>query len=318
MLKTILTEAMYVICGLVCFYTAYQALTDKNNKAKITSAIFWVILGVIFAFSEIGKLWGNTTLKINPAIIGYLIVIMCILSALKLVKFGKIEESSNEFKQKMSSKIGSKIFIPAVSLALVTFIVAQIFKESLGSLVALGIGTVISGILALIITRGKPKEMLNDGSRLLQIVGPVNILPQLLAALGALFTAAGVGDVIANGISSVVPMNNPLIGVVVYCLGMALFTMIMGNGFAAFTVITTGIGVPFVIAQGGNPVVVAALGLTAGFCGTLLTPMAANFNIVPAAILEIKDTKYGVIKYQAPVAIVMLILHIVLMYFWAF
>ncbi|MCB6314216.1 DUF979 domain-containing protein, partial [Gordonibacter pamelaeae] len=72
----------------------------------------------------------------------------------------------------------------------------------------------------------------------------------------------------------------------IYCLGMVIFTMIMGNAFAAFSVITLGIGIPFVIAQGGNPVVVGALGMTCGFCGTLLTPMAANFNIVPTAVLE--------------------------------
>jgi uncharacterized membrane protein len=77
--------------------------------------------------------------------------------------------------------------------------------------------------------------------------------------------------------------------------------------FAAFAVITAGIGVPFVIAQGGNPVIVAALGLTAGYCGTLMTPMAANFNIMPTAILDIEDRRYGIIKYQAPVAIVMLL-----------
>lgn len=35
----------------------------------------------------------------------------------------------------------------------------------------------------------------------------------------------------------------------------------------------------------------------AGYCGTLMTPMAANFNIVPAALLELKD-KYQVIKVQ--------------------
>ena len=102
-----------------------------------------------------------------------------------------------------------------------------------------------------------------------------------------------------------------------YCLGMAIFTMIMGNGFAAFAVITVGIGIPFVIMQGGNPAIVGTLGLTAGFCGTLLTPMAANFNIVPANLLETKS-QYTIIKYQAPFAIVMLVLHMILMYLLAF
>ncbi|WP_327198026.1 5-oxoproline transporter, DUF979 family subunit [Sporanaerobacter acetigenes] len=50
---------------------------------------------------------------------------------------------------------------------------------------------------------------------------------------------------------------------------------------------------------------------------TPLTPMAANFNIVPTAILEIKD-KNRVMKTQAPIALILLIIHIVLMLVWAF
>lgn len=158
---------------------------------------------------------------------------------------------------------------------------------------------------------------IQDGTRLLDNVGPTGLLPQVLSALGALFTAAGVGTVIANGVGAIVPDGNKLAAVAVYCIAMALFTIIMGNGFAAFSVITVGIGIPFVIAQGANPVVVGALGLTAGYCGTLVTPMAANFNIMPAALLETKS-KYAIIWSQMPVAITMLIIHIILMYVLAF
>ena len=98
---------------------------------------------------------------------------------------------------------------------------------------------------------------------------------------------------------------------------MAISTMIMGNAFAAFAVITAGIGVPFVINLGANPAIVGALGLTAGYCGTLMTPMAANFNIVPASILEMEN-KNGIILVQAPVAITLLLIHIILMYILAF
>ena len=80
------------------------------------------------------------------------------------------------------------------------------------------------------------------------------------------------------GVGAIIPEGNHFIAVAVYCIGMALFTMIMGNGFAAFAVITVGIGYPFLIAQGANPVVVGALGLTAGYCGTLMTPMACKLQ----------------------------------------
>ncbi|CAG5953958.1 permease [Streptococcus pneumoniae] len=60
-----------------------------------------------------------------------------------------------------------------------------------------------------------------------------------------------------------------------------------------------------------------ALAMTAGYCGTLLTPMAANFNALPAALMDMKDQN-GVIKAQAGVALVMIVIHIFLMYFLAF
>lgn len=69
--------------------------------------------------------------------------------------------------------------------------------------------------------------------------------------------------------------------------------------------------------QGANPAIAGALAMTAGYCGTLLTPMAGNFNALPVALLEMKS-EYGVIKRQAPIAIALIVVHIILMYTWAF
>ena len=57
--------------------------------------------------------------------------------------------------------------------------------------------------------------------------------------------------------------------------------------------------------------------MLAGFCGTLMTPMAANFNIVPAALLELKD-QYGVIKAQIATALPLLAANILIIYLAAF
>ena len=99
------------------------------------------------------------------------------------------------------------------------------------------------------------------------------------------------------------------------CVGMAVFTMVMGNSFAAFPVIASGVLVPLIVKPFGvDPAMVAILTLTAGSSGTLMTPMAANFNIVPTALLNMKD-QYGVIKFQLPFALTIWSLHVLLM--WA-
>src|SRR6202000_227263 len=131
--------------------------------------------------------------------------------------------------------------------------------------------------------------------------------------LGGVFAAAGVGKVVAALATGYIPMNSPMITVVVYTTGMALFTIVMGNAFAAFPVMTAGIGLPLIVGKfGGDPVIVSAVGMLSGFCGTLLTPMAANFNIVPAAVLELRD-RNAVIKVQAPTAFLLLAANTALM-----
>lgn len=300
-LSNTLLEVFYIMIGLYMATTMIFTLKDKNHKTRIGTALFWGIVSVIFIF---GKMIPST-------IVGALIIIIGLLSAFKQINIGTIKQLDDTFTRMKADKLGLKIFIPSLTIAIVAMLIAT-FTDFSGT-VAIGIAATTALILTFIITKATPVEFIEDSNRMFQSVGVFSILPQLLASLGALFTAAGVGDIISNLISGVIPEGNKLAGVIAYCLGMALFTAIMGNGFAAFSVITVGIGVPFVFAQGGDPIVCSAIALTAGFCGTLLTPMAANFNMLPAALLETKD-KNAVIKAQAPFALVLLVIHIILMY----
>lgn len=303
--SNILLEIFYIMVGLFFILTMMFTLKDKDHKTKYGTALFWGILGVIFILGEF----------IPPVISGLLIVVIGVLAAFNQVNIGTIKQLDSTFANLKANKIGIKIFIPSLIIALVALLIAQFTPIS--GVAAVGIAAIIALIATFIITKAKPTEFLEDSNRMFQSVGATAILPQLLAALGALFTAAGVGDIISNMISSVIPEGNIIVGITAYCIGMALFTAIMGNAFAAFSVITVGIGVPFVFAQGGDPIIASALAMTAGFCGTLLTPMAANFNVLPVALLETKD-KNAVIKAQSIFAITLLAIHIPLMYFLAF
>lgn len=298
----ILSEFIYILCGLVSISTAFRGL--KNEKAKIGTFLFWFILGVIFIL-------GNT---VPYEVTGALLIILGLITVTNQLQIGNFAVITHEFKIAQSQKFKNKIFIPALLIGVSAFLILQfkIGKVTVPSAVGIGGGAIISLIVASIILKPKLKETNDDTARLLMQVGASALLPQLLAALGAVFKEAGVGNVISQSISAVVPSGNIFLGIVIYAIGMALFTMIMGNAFAAFSVITAGIGIPFILKHGGNPAVIGALGMTAGYCGTLMTPMAANFNIVPASILEIKD-KNGIIKTQLPMALVLLAVHIILM-----
>ena len=78
--------------------------------------------------------------------------------------------------------------------------------------------------------------------------------------------------------------------------------------------IAAGVLVPLIIKPFGvDPAMVAIVTLTAGSTGTLMTPMAANFNIVPTALLDMRD-QYGVIKFQMPFALTIWTLHVIVMW----
>ena len=78
------------------------------------------------------------------------------------------------------------------------------------------------------------------------------------------------------------------------------------------------VGLPVLVSKlGGDPAIIAAIGMLAGFCGTLLTPMAANFNIVPAALLELDD-RNAVIKAPEATALPLLAINTFLIWGLAF
>ena len=296
-----LLEVLYLIIGLICIYTAIANLRDKGNQKRYGTFVFWCTLGLMFVLGP----W------IPSLYTGILMCVMVAVPILHRVSRGTQPDPSEEEAEKNYRKIGMKVFIPALSIGV--FALAAALFTSISPLVGMGVGVFAAVIILMIYSRdNKPKVFLQDCRRMMDIVGPLSMLPTLLAALGSVFTAAGVGDVIAQMVSNVIPSGNLVVGIIVYAVGMAIFTMIMGNACAAITVMTVCIGAPFVLSLGADPVVVGSLALTCGYCGTLCTPMAANFNMVPVAVLEMKD-KNGVIKKQVLIGVIMLILQIIYM-----
>ncbi|WP_144765825.1 DUF979 domain-containing protein [Curtobacterium sp. 9128] len=243
---------------------------------------------------------------------------------------GVLATTSPDERATLAARFGNRLFVPALVVPVVAVLVATLgplvsvggkplLAEGSATLTGLGIGSVLAVVVAVFVLRPPSVATpIREGGRLLQAIGWAALLPQMLSTLGIVFTQAGVGSAVGTIIGSILPGGSLIAAVVVYCLGMALFTVIMGNAFAAFPIMTAAIGWP-VLVQGfdGNPAAVFAIGMLAGFCGTLVTPMAANFNLVPAALLEMRD-KYGPIKAQIPTAVILLVVNMGVMYLVAF
>ena len=299
-------DHVYLLCGIYLVLFGVLSFGDSKNLKRFGTGLFWLVYGITFL--------GGSALGNENA--GWMVILMAVIVAAKQMGHGDYHETSKEEKNASAQQLGNRLLIPVLAVGVITLILAATTK--LGALVSFGISYIVAIVIALAITRGAPLQTFHEGRRLIDAIGWAAILSQLLAALGSLFAKAGIGKIVSDIVASAIPTESALAVVIAYCLGMAVFTIIMGNAFAAFAVITSGIGIPLVIVgHGADPLIVAPIAMLAGYCGTLMTPMAANFNIVPAALLEMQS-KYGVIRAQIPLAISLLAANILLMYFLGF
>jgi uncharacterized membrane protein len=311
-------EAIYVLMGLMLAGIAIVNFRDMRSHMPVRNTAFWALYAVIFLF---GSHLGDFTNGI--------LVLLMVLTASRGLATSSRDASTPDARAESAARWGNRLFVPVLVVPVATFLGSVLLgRITIGGTalvdpkqvtqVALGLATVLALITALVMLRPPIYAPITEARRLMDSVGWAAVLPQALAALGALFATAGVGKIIAELATTYLPLGTPTAAVVAYAVGMALFTIIMGNAFAAFPVMTAGIGLPLVVQQyQGDVVIVTAIGMLSGFCGTLMTPMAANFNIVPAALLELRD-RYGVIKAQVPTALMLLAANIVLLAYFAF
>lgn len=312
---TLLTlDLFFVIAGLFVAALAGQIALDPTHPRRIGSAVFWGLLAVVMLVGG----------RIPPLAVGYALLVMVVLTAVGQVGLPRFVSPSESELEAHATRHGNGLLVPVLAVPAVAIVggfgldrvawdgFTLVATKQL-SQVALGLGCLTGLALAFRLTRERPATAVREGGRLVQLIGWALILPQLLAALGGVFKQAGVGEEVARLVALALPVENPFVAVVAYCAAMALFTMMMGNAFAAFPVITLGIGIPFIVKMhGGDPALMGAVGMLSGYCGTLVTPMAANFNLVPVRLLELKDD-WAAIKAQAPFAAAIWVFNVVLM-----
>jgi uncharacterized membrane protein len=308
-------EYVYWLMGVLAAGVAWVNARDASNPKRWNNAAFWGLYAVTFLAGS----W------LPHVASGCLVIAMVAVASIG--KLGQTTRESQTPAQRDASatRWGNRLFIPALTIPAVTLLGTFVLKGArLGGApivdpkqvtqISLAFGALAGLAVGMAMLRPPLAAPLHEARRLWDSVGWAAVLPQMLAALGALFATAGVGKAVSTLAERWLPLGTPFAAVVTYTVGMALFTMIMGNAFAAFPVMTAGIGLPLVMTRfGGDVTVMAAVGMLSGFCGTLMTPMAANYNIVPAALLELPD-EYAVIKAQIPTALLLLAANTAIMY----
>ena len=307
--------AVYLLAGFVFGAIAVLSAFDRANPKRWVNALFWGLFAVSFLFGDRFGDLGN----------GVLVLVMAALAGFIGLGLGRPATTDTNERRRLAQSFGNSLFVAALAIPAVTLAGSLAFKRIViggrpvfdpgqTTLIAFGLSVVVALVLARVMLRQTLPSALQEGRRLLDMLGWAALLPQMLAALGAVFALAGLGTAVGDLAAQAIPADNRFAAVAAYTIGMAVFTAIMGNAFAAFPVMTAGIGLPLIVMRyGGDPTIMSAIGMLSGFCGTLTTPMAANFNIVPVALLGLED-RYAVIKAQLPTALVLLAVNTVLMY----
>lgn len=311
---------------LIALFLAGAAWLNLRAQ-RWSHAAFWLVLAAIIAGGRYVLSASAQHHELPAQLAGVGVVVLAVLSP--AMKRGHLAERDEAAREADARRLGHRLFGPAVLIPLVTLLVAlfgahvaighwQLFDKARMTLTGLAVACVIALVAALRVTRAQPAAGLQEGRRLLDTLGWAALLPLTLAALGGVFAATGVGTAVSDLVRMLIPVNNALACVLAFGLGMMLFTVIMGNAFAAFPVMMAGIGLPLLIhLHGANPAILGSLGMLTGYCGTLFTPMAANFNIVPVALLELPGQN-DVIRAQWKTGAALLAINLVLMYVLAF
>lgn len=307
--------ALYTLTGVVFAGWALATMLDKAHPRRWLAASFWGLIAAQFLVGDRLGDFGN----------GLLLLALVGLALAGAPAKGRPATSSAVDRQAQAARWGNRLFLPALIVPGValggTFLLprlGELVDPKQVTLISLGLGALIATAVLLAWLRPPASAAVQEGRRLAEGVGWAMILPQLLASLGAVFAVAGVGDIVGTLAPLAIPEGSRLAAVLAFTGGMALFTIAMGNAFAAFPVMMGGIGLPVLVSGlGGDPVVIGAVGMLAGFCGTLLSPMAANFNIVPAALLELSD-RYAVIRQQWPTAVALWLFNSFMIWGFAF
>ena len=313
---------VYALAGAL--FAAFAVLTaaDRRHPKRVGTALFWALVALSFLAGDRLTDLGN----------GILVIALALLAGSGVIGRGSPETTGPEERRARSDRRGDWLFVPALIVPAVALLGSLVLKDVCiqgrplldarqPTLLSLALGVVTALGVAVLWLRPKPLVPLQEGRRLIDAIGWAAVLPQALSALGGVFAAAGVGQAVFALASRWIPVDDRFAVICSYTCGMALLTMIMGNAFAAFPTMTAAIGLPLIVGRlHGDPAAMAAMGMLSGFCGTLMTPMAANFNVVPASLLELPDRDAplnGVIRAQIPTALGLLVANTLLMYFLA-
>ena len=192
-------EVLYVLKGALAAGVALVNLHDRGAPKRLKNAAFWGLWAVSFLLgSRLGDLAN-----------GALLIAMALVAGIGGLGGARPEATTREQREASARRWGNLLFVPALIVPLLTLVGTLTLKDvrvagrplvdpRQVTLVALAFATLVALAVAMAMLRPPPSAPVREARRLMDSVGWAAALPQALAALGAVFAAAGVGAVVTT------------------------------------------------------------------------------------------------------------------------
>jgi uncharacterized membrane protein len=196
---------LYALAGAVFAGFAIGSARDETNPKRWGNAAFWSFLVVSFWFGDFLGDIGN----------GLLVLALVGIAGFQLIGRGSKESGTPEERERSSQRHGNKLFLPALIIPFSAFVGTLLFNytplNTLGvidpkavTLVLFGCGVIVALIVIYLWLHPPALAGVDDGSRLANSIGWAMVLPQMLASLGVIFAAAGVGEISGGSVSALI------------------------------------------------------------------------------------------------------------------
>jgi len=113
---TLTLNYLFYLLGVVLVIVAGMIYVDKSHPRRFTAGTFWLVYALVFLMGD----W------LPADVVGVLVIAMALIAGLGGVTGAKPRTLSDETRRQSAVRLGNRLFVPALTIPVVTVIGLQV------------------------------------------------------------------------------------------------------------------------------------------------------------------------------------------------
>ena len=119
---------LYWLAGAVLLIVAVMSWQDKANPRRLSTGLFWGLYGVLFLLGDwTYSLFGDK--RTVHIAVGIAVVVLALIAGFGGVKLGSYHQRTQQQREESASRLGNRLFFPALAIPVVTVIGVLMFNH---------------------------------------------------------------------------------------------------------------------------------------------------------------------------------------------